>query len=846
MSDDTTPICSSESVSEQLAEINHIADPSKKVEALIELASQLLPSPSEVLAQVLEDIRDIGDEKNRDESLITIVLQLVGIELRPFQEEYIVIQDIKDERCNAQALDMIAPLLTEIERFKVLIRALNLVPHKNIVNAPKNCIEILAAIASKLLETGPQLVQQILTGLENRKDDRDLYAYAHALVIVAPHLPETQRLGVLQKALTTANEISDPDSHTYALVAIAPHLPPAERFKALDDARTAAREIWTNQYRTYALVAIAPHLPPAERFKTLVEAEDAAFGIGDVQSSIKAWVEIVSQLPETERFEKLKELWVTLQSVGNSEERLNSEEYLKDENNEGDKHLAEALAEIAPKLSEVEPQFLEQALSLALDIRYEEYRVKALAAIAAHLPEAERFKAFEQSLTDIQYIKDLKYGTEVLVASSAKTLAAIVRQLPETEPQLLEQAVTTSNQTVKSNWLLVLPAFLSRYPEERRSRLLEWALANLQTTQSVHQKIDILNTISPFLSGTEPYLLQKAVTIAQDIQNIPQDIQNNVIPQLALAVIAPRLPETQHLEIVEQALAVADNITDAKAQAEALAKIAPQLLSKKRFKEVSKGALTAAQNISDPESRVKVLVKIAPQLTEIDRFDALEQSLNTIQNIKTDKELTETLSLIISQLPSPKTQLLQQVLTTAQGIKDPEHSVSALVEIAAIVPETELQQILTTARSIKDERYFPQALALIAHRLPETQRFDIWEQASTAAHNIRDDGNRARTLAAIAPSLPETQRFDAYSQALTATQKISESKSRAKTLYEIVRNLPDNEPELFQQALSAAQEIEEVVGYREEDPLMLWSLEDVGRGHILDLLSLNYRKLNST
>ncbi len=54
MSDDITPIRSNGLTSERLAEIDRITDASEKVKALVELASQLLPSPSELLAEALK------------------------------------------------------------------------------------------------------------------------------------------------------------------------------------------------------------------------------------------------------------------------------------------------------------------------------------------------------------------------------------------------------------------------------------------------------------------------------------------------------------------------------------------------------------------------------------------------------------------------------------------------------------------------------------------------------------------------------------------------------------------------------------------------------------------------
>jgi|GEM_PF-1943564 len=109
MSDDTAPVRSNDSVSERLAEIDQIADASEKVKALVELASQLLPSGSEVLQQALSAALAIDDESDRANALAAIAPQLPPTErLQVWEQALSAARSIQDESSRARALAAIA------------------------------------------------------------------------------------------------------------------------------------------------------------------------------------------------------------------------------------------------------------------------------------------------------------------------------------------------------------------------------------------------------------------------------------------------------------------------------------------------------------------------------------------------------------------------------------------------------------------------------------------------------------------------------------------------------------------------------------------------------------------
>ncbi len=649
MEETTTPVSSQNWVKERLAEIREIKEPSEQVEALIELASKLLPSSSEVLKKALKAARNINDEESR-----------------------------------SQALAAIAPHLPETERQKVLDEALNaaLKIEDRYADSAKNDrvrSQALAAIAPHLPETEPQLLEEALNAARNINDEE---SRSKALAAIAPNLSETERQKeVLEKALNAARNINNEESRSHALAAIAPHLPETERQKVLQEALNAAKNIKNSYYglpgmnenlRSKALAAIAPHLSETEP-QLLEEALNAARNINNEESRSHALAAIVPNLPETKRKEVLQEAKDAARNINNEKSR------------------SHALAAIAPHLPEKKRQkLLDEALEAALNINNEKSRSQALAAIAPNLPETKRKEVLQEAKDAARNINNEK--------SRSHALAAIAPHLPETEPQLLDEALNAArNINDEESRSKALAAIAPHLPNaEERLKLLKEAWNDAvkpkdseENIESNSQRLRGLAAIAPNLPDAERLkLLKEALKAAQ---NIEIDHYRSE----ALAPIVPNLPETEPQLLQEQeALKIILELeTDkcVKPLGRLVHKFSEEIVAAIPRHHFSKALATVAELKAQPEDQIKFFSALAPQLPTALFSTALER-------VKDHTYLSEALSNLAPYIPT------DQISEALSLIKKAGYSADRTSALLNLVPYVEtFEQILQTLEIIKQD-----------------------------------------------------------------------------------------------------------------------------------------------
>ena len=171
-------------VDNRLERINRITNAIDRFNALVELTSELLPSPLDVLQQAL-----------------------------------MAAQAIEEPYFKADALSAIAPRLPESQQQAILQQALTTA---QAIEEPYFKADALSAIAPRLPESATDLIQQALTAAQAIEDSS---GKADALSAIAPRLPESQQQAILQQALTTAQAIEDSECKAKALGAIAQIIP---------------------------------------------------------------------------------------------------------------------------------------------------------------------------------------------------------------------------------------------------------------------------------------------------------------------------------------------------------------------------------------------------------------------------------------------------------------------------------------------------------------------------------------------------------------------------------------------------------------------------------------------
>ena len=438
----------------------------------------------------------------------------------------------------------------------------------------------------------------------------------------------------------------------------------------------------------------------------------------------------------------------------------------------------------------------------------------------------------------------------------SELLLALVENGVWSEEEGLAHARCIPDQSKRS---LVL-AELSSLLEE--PKYMDEALLQAQAIQNMSRGIQDIEEYHRTLAKIVPRIQDIHYALAMS-----REIEDDYCRAIALAEIAPRLPDAQKIEILNEALLVARESKDSFGRAEnyywrtiALAEIAPRLPDAQKL-EVLNEALSAAQEIMDDEPRANALFTIAPKLQDID------EALAISRRIQNDYWRAIDLAEIVPRLPdAQKLEVLNEALSAAREIKDDR---SRAIVLAKIVPKLQdIDEALEISRRIQDNYGRAKVLAKITPRLPDAQKIEILNEALSAiqeikddqsryiaqvriasklqdahealeiarkmpddyrrsivlaeiaprlqdadealaiAQKIKDDYRRAIALAEIAPRLPEAEKINILDEALLAAQKIKDDHWRAEALSNIAPKFPDAKKiEILDEALSATNKI---------------------------------------
>ncbi|MEO1095568.1 MAG: P-loop NTPase fold protein [Cyanobacteria bacterium J06638_28] len=351
----------------------------------------------------------IQDPQRKIEALVNVASESPLPISKAFQQALTVTETLTDEGSKAFALRTIAPHLPTFDT-ALLRRAFDVI---DAIKSDENKVFALKAIAPQLPKSDRTLLERALVATQSIKDDR---SKAEVLGAIAPHVPEPERDRVLESALTASEAIINDEWKVLALLEIAPYFSESNQKVVLERAFTVTEEIRYDHTKAKTLSAIAAHLPAPERTKvldqalTIAERISAAEAITNDSSKGFALRAIASRMHESDQELLERALAATETITGDTK--------------------ASALNAIAPHLPEPRrTRVLEQALTLAEAMADTCSRLPALCQIASSLHESdqtllERALAAAESITDT----DLK----------AKVLHAIAPKLPDAEILVLQ------------------------------------------------------------------------------------------------------------------------------------------------------------------------------------------------------------------------------------------------------------------------------------------------------------------------------------------------------------------------------------------------------------------------
>ncbi|WP_309295021.1 P-loop NTPase fold protein [Trichormus variabilis] len=423
----------------------------------------------------------------------------------------------------------------------------------------------------------------------------------------------------------------------------------------------------------------------------------------------------------------------------------------------------EAIAFITSNLKEIDSEIIEQFLTIAQNINNEFYQIKGLATIAPHVNEPRRREILKKALDLVRKTRGSTDFISVENITSLINLAALLDKDERTE--VFQQALEALPEKIENGvniFSIIAPQLTEFEPQ-----LLEKTLEIVNNLERGDYQREALVAIAPYLPKSEPILLQQALEIAYKIANEEYDRIK------ALAAIAPHLKETQCNEVLYLILERIENIWPnfISGVSETLVFIA-SYLSKSQSKLLQK-AFNIVQNLEfGSYDQAIALVALAPHLSKLEP-QLLQQALKIAINIKEGASKVVALFAVIPHLPQSKSQLLEKAFEIIQTIEYDNARSRALV---AVIPHL----------SDFESHLLDKSLEII-EKLVSTY-----------------DSAKAQALVAVAPQL---RKFNPslLQKALEIAKKINSDEQKDEALAAIAYQLSESEPELLEQYLKIAQ-----------------------------------------
>lgn len=561
-----------------------------------------------------------------------------------------------------------------------------------------------------------------------------------------------------------------------------------------------------------ALAALAETFTPSQRSALLKDVEQ----LRDEAHRARALLLVAPQLSQEERRKYLPAAWNLINKLEDPLERA---------------RLLIVLLPLVRALSdgELPTGFMAEALDLASSIHNAEARLRALIALAPHLPSTVRTALLLAVLDTIDGLNQPEVQSAALVAMAPHMMA-------EVHHRTLTIAARVRDPGPRARALTILARYL---PARLQPRLRAAALEAIATIANEDERAEALAAFAPHLEEMRddadvfPVLLERALTIAINMNRrdamakalvglqarLPRNLQGealaavNTIPDehtrasllaelaaslppdmsvaalavayeirqrdarfTALAALARNMPHKAAERTWLDALAVAVALPRQFERVLALAELIPHLPLELHRRALT-DALNAARSISKENARGRALATLAPLLDEEQLANALADAFTLQQPL----ERASALTALVPHLPDgdPQRRVLQNALDEIEQIPVEFRRARALANLTPALPPDMIPDAHAVAMAIDDPYDRATTLIALLLRLDEKQRGRFMDDAWSAARDITDHYDRSNALAALWPLvLPDKQRA-VLRAILDAVSQISDDYDRA-------------------------------------------------------------------
>lgn len=487
--------------------------------------------------------------------------------------------------------------------------------------------------------------------------------------------------------------------------------------------------------------------------------------------------------------------------------------------------LSRALLDIAPLLTlahdePAAPSSLLDVISQAQAIRSPEARLRALSALAPHLPFAMSNRTYQRILSEADQMQN--------DTQRANVLLALAEKLPE---DLLPRAISSARAIENPpDRVRALTTLSNRLPEEQRPVLRAESLDGIASIKSEEERSEALIGFIPNLdfqadSHSFATLLEKALAIAIGFSrrqlrakvlvvmapHLSRDLQVEALAAvhslsterdraMLLAELAPALPA----DMLVASLAVAHTMREQDARVHALSALAHYVQENAR-KQTVIDALAAASSLPNQYERVTELMGMIDILPDELRAQALTNALETTRLIPNENARARALNLIGTNLSET---LLDRALEIGLELKDPQQRLNAMMGIAPYLNGearlNAMKQLLQCAKDMPLEYKRTRALVAITPQLP----LELLPQVQEMVDGLEDPFDKASVYMTLIQNLPPEQRPPLIAKTWLLMKRIDDGYDQTSILVSIATFLPPTaDQDLAQVAVNAVKNI---------------------------------------
>jgi hypothetical protein len=399
-------------------------------------------------------------------------------------------------------------------------------------------------------------------------------------------------------------------------------------------------------------------------------------------------------------------------------------------------------------------ELIPEAVSLALEFRFEDDRAKTLIPIANRASELGRI----QEAYDIALQIETSWGVE----------PALRGITPHLSPEQLKEAVNKIWTGTTRIWDDGFKEFAPALPPEIAERLF----ASLQKTEvgATEKRLRWLVTL---ITHVEPARQGEA---AQSLLPRIQNLEETWVKNSLLENLAPYLPEQQQVHVLREAM---------------------------------RQQITSAQNRKGDSPRHAVLSMMAAYLPIYALDEALGAAQEQVEAGLVDEYVVGAIARRYADLGDKET----AISLIEERITSPETRIAALRALRAHLPPSRYREVLEEshrfARNVGDQATLVAALSGLCDHLPAGARVTFEEEMLAFARAVADPIERAGTLGNIARRLSEPLRRTVINEALDTARQVNDPDGFRQS--RLLESLPKMMAEAgcYDEAIGAAQTLSE-------------------------------------